>query len=87
MNTRDELIQYLLTIDGDQMWAEDLVDAYATETVKAVADDFERILNTDGSFLHEMWGSHDVLTYLRQLFVAYGTIESTVDRDIQASGT
>lgn len=77
MSTRPELIQYLLTIDGDQVWAEDLLDAFATEAIHAAAEKLRTAWYdpSEGFGSHEADGVFGSVDYLLGITVAYGKPE------------
>lgn len=72
MSTRDELTEYLLTIDNDPTWVGDLLDAFATEAVHAAAEKMRTAWLADYFPVHENDGVHGATEYLMGMTIAYG---------------
>lgn len=77
MSTREELSGYLRQIESDDVWVSDILDAHATESVKAVAEYLQQAWDKGEFFIHEVDGAYAALEFLKGLVVAYGKIEST----------
>jgi len=72
MSARDELKEFILQWVNDDVWMEDILDDYANEIVKQVADKLE----TEVLHGKEFGGGYDAAQYLRGLSYGYGIPQS-----------
>jgi hypothetical protein len=79
ISTRDELIEFILQWENDSTWATDILDDYATEVVRQVADKLESDYHNGQEFgVHESDGLYAAVEYLRGIVYGYGVPQRAI---------